>query len=403
VRRLVVRFATLEAFQSEYRRNIGNGGIFLETDVAFELREPVEVVLDLVWSDESVRLPGEVVHLRSGLERAGGVSGVAVQFLEPADVLRQRIGLIAQLPPQASFRPTEDRPRDERAVPRGRARVLARISSEHGTIRGRSVDLSSRGMLVSVKDAAPPVGGAVRIALVHPTSGEEVVVAGEVVRHLREPGGTTAIGVQFDATTTSDTLVGEFLESVQRADHARRLGSITGPIELIGLPSLLQMFSSCAERGTLSVTRAGEEGVAGFESGTLRFARLGRVRGVKAISRMFQWREGSFEFHTYLDAAEEADSPALVYGVLMEAAQQQDEWNRADRTGLPPGAILGIEPAGAVPDDASLGKVERALVDLLAAGDARIESILDSLPDFDAEIVNALQALREAGRLVVRG
>ncbi len=402
-RRLVVRFATLDAFQSEYRRNIGNGGIFVETDESFGLREPVEVVLDLVWSDESVRLPGEVVNMRSGLARAGGVSGVAVQFLEPADVLRQRIGLIAQLPLQASFRPTEARPHDERAAPRARTRVLVRISSDEGTARGRSVDLSAHGMLVSVKESPPPVGSAVRAALVHPTTSAEVVVAGEVVRHLREPGGTTAVGIHFDATTTSDTAVPEFLESLQRADHARRLGSITGPIELIGLPSLLQMFSSCAERGTLSVTRAGEDGVLGFESGTLRFARLGRTRGVKAISRMFLWREGSFEFHTYLDEGEEPDPPSLVYGVLMEAAQQQDEWNRADRTGLEPGAILGADPASVAPDDDALGKVERAILDLLAGGDARLEAILDSLSDFDADVIRALQSLREAGRVRVRG
>jgi hypothetical protein len=86
----------------------------------------------------------------------------------------------------------------------------------------------------------------------------------------------------------------------------------------------------------------------------------------------------------------------------MEAAQQQDEWNRADRTGLPPGAILGIDREAPAPDDVALGKVERALLDFLAGGEARIETILDALPDFDAEIVTALQALREAGRVSVR-
>jgi hypothetical protein len=148
------------------------------------------------------------------------------------------------------------------------------------------------------------------------------------------------------------------------------------------------------------LTRAGEEGCLGFESGTLRFARLGPVRGVKAIARMFRWQEGSFEFHTYLDETEEPDPPSLVYGVLMEAAQQHDEWNRADRSALPAGALLaacareGAEPAG---------KVEAAILDLLAAGEAPLEAVLDTLPDFDAEIVTALVGLLEAGRVRIRG
>jgi Tfp pilus assembly protein PilZ len=400
-RRLVVRFATLEAFQSEYRRNIGNGGIFIETDEAFELREYVEVVLDLSWSDESVRLPGEIVNLRRGLARAGGVPGVAVQFLEAADELRQRIGLIAQLPPQATFHPTEERPRDERSASRARARVGARIASDEGTVRGRTVDLSASGMLVSIKGTPTPVGSAVHVALVHPTTGAELAVSGRVVRHLREPGGTTALGVEFDAAGES-AAIEEFVESLHRADHARRLGAITGPIEVIGLPSLLQMFSSCAERGTLSVVRAAEEGAVGFESGTLRFARLGRARGVKAIARMFLWTEGSFEFHTYLDESEDPDPPALVYGVLMEAAQQVDEWNRADRRDLPPGVVLRPDRARIAPDDDSLGKLEVAVLDLLAAEAAPLESLLDALPDFDAEILGAVRRLLEAGWVRVR-
>jgi Tfp pilus assembly protein PilZ len=398
-----VRFATLEAFQSEYRRNLGNGGIFIETDQEFELREPVEVVLDLVWSEESVRLPGEVVNLRRGLRRAGGASGVAVQFLEPADVLRQRIGLIAQLPPQATFEPTEARPRDERAVPRGRARVLARISSEHGTLPGRSVDVSPQGVLVSVTAAPPPVGSDVRIALVHPTSLAELTLPGQVVRHMREPGGATAVGIRFDPATAAETPVADFLHGLHRADHARRLTAITGPIEVIGLPSLLQMFSSCAERGTLTVTRAGEAGRLGFATGTLRFARLGKARGVKAIARLFRWQEGHFEFHTDLDEAEEPDAPALVYGVLMEAAQQHDEWNRADRAGLPPGAVLALAGPRDAADGDAPGKLEGAILDRLAGGEASVEAILDALPDFDAEIVAALNQLREAGRVRVRG
>ena len=78
-----IHFEDSSAFQVEYDRNISNGGAFFPSDAAFELREIIEVELDLRFCSERIALEAEVVH-------AGG-GNVAVQFLLPASELRSRL------------------------------------------------------------------------------------------------------------------------------------------------------------------------------------------------------------------------------------------------------------------------------------------------------------------------
>jgi Tfp pilus assembly protein PilZ len=404
IRRLVVRFATLEAFQAEYRRNIGNGGIFVETAEEFELREVVGVVLDLVFSDAVVQLDGEVVQcVRPELSRAGGTPGVAVQFLEPAEEVRRRLGSLAALPPAPAFQGTPERPRETRAAERSRARIAARVAAKHETRRARTSNLSASGALVSLKGTPLPQGTSVRVALVHPTTGEELTLRGTVVRHEPEPAGSTAHGIRFDDSYPGDDSLRSFVESVRRADHARRLAAITGPIETVGLPNLLQMFSSSTERGMLMVARGSEEGLIAFESGSLTLARLGRVRGTKALARMFAWPAATFEFHTRPDDLPDdarSDEPTPMYGAVMEAVAQLDERNRIDRSRLPGAMRLVVNRERVAPDDDALAKVESAILDLLGAEGASVAALLDALPQPDHEILRALLALLDAGTVV---
>ncbi len=402
-RRLVVRFATLAAFQAEYRRNIGNGGIFVETAEEFELREVVGVVLDLVFSDAVVQLEGEVVQcVRPELSRAGGTPGVAVQFLEAAEEVRRRLGALAALPPAPTFAGTAERPQDTRRAERAPARIAARVAAKDGTRRARTANLSASGALVSLKGTPLPQGTSVKVALVHPTTGEELTLRGTVVRHEPEPAGTTAHGIRFDDTYPGDDSLRSFVDSVRRADHARRLAAITGPVETVGLPNLLQMFSSSTERGMLMVARGAEEGLIAFERGSLCLARLGRVRGTKALARMFAWPQATFEFHTRpedLPDDARADEPVPMYGAVMEAVAQMDELGRIDRTRLADAARLAVDGARVAPDDDALDKAEAAILDLLGAEGATVGAILDALPQPDFEILRALLALLDAGSL----
>lgn len=91
-RRVSLRFESLDAFAEQYVQNLSKGGAFVTTDEAFGMREIVQVQLDLVFIGELIPLDAEVVHCLDADTAPPGVDpGIAVQFLSPANVLRERL------------------------------------------------------------------------------------------------------------------------------------------------------------------------------------------------------------------------------------------------------------------------------------------------------------------------
>lgn len=400
-RRLTKRFVTLAEFQEEYRRNLANGGIFIETDEVFALREEIEVELDLWFGSESVQLRGEVVsQVAPVVRRAGGTPGVAIQLVEPAKMLRRRLGGLARLPLPSTFEPTESRPSDTRDGVRTDARVAAQLETAEGALEGRTRNVSRSGVLMSVDGPLLPVGSRVRLSLVHPTQGTALDVDGTVVRHAGEGGGAPAVAIRFECGDDPDTAA-RFIASLQSAEHARRLGAVGGSIQALGLPNLVQMFSSCAERGTLRVASFGQQGVIAFEGGALAYAALGPHRGLKALARIFTWKRGTFEFDNRLEPCADAGEPAAIYGVVMEALTRVDELGRLDLSQLPAGGRLRLDVEKVAALGPDLEETQSAVLDLVQAGGATVRSVVDGLPGCDAEIYAALLALRETGALEI--
>jgi Tfp pilus assembly protein PilZ len=91
-RRFSLRFETLEAFEEQYAQNLVKGGAFVPTDAVVELREIIQVDVELVFSGELLPLAAEVVHCVSADAAPPGVeAGVAVQFLDEAKALREQL------------------------------------------------------------------------------------------------------------------------------------------------------------------------------------------------------------------------------------------------------------------------------------------------------------------------
>ena len=89
-----------------------------------------------------------------------------------------------------------------------------------------------------------------------------------------------------------------FIEDVQHAEHSRSLGGIHGSLTELAPPALLTMFGAAASEGTLTLRRGSEEqGAIGFKGGLFCYARLGAVSGMKALVRLLEWKEGTFDFH----------------------------------------------------------------------------------------------------------
>lgn len=388
---LEARFDSSDVFAREYSQNISQGGVFIETEDPFELRELVVVEFVLTFIDARVQLEGEVVNVRPpGI--AGAPGGVAVQLLAQAADLRARLGPLA-----ATSQAASESDLDLRSTRRKRTRALARVGDGEHVVR--TLDLSTGGALLEMAGELPPIGETVEVSLRHPVTGDEYTIEGTVVRHHEREGELRGVGVRFDTDVMEQLGVERFVEDVQAAAHARSLGGIRGPIDQLGLASLLQMFGVSAPQGTLRVIRGNVEGSVGFDGGLLRHARVGEVTGCKALARLLRWRDGSFEFHAHLEEGEPEESPIPLDGAIFEAVHQIDELARVELPSSVTHAGLRVDRARLASEPGRLEKVEEAVVDLVAAK-FPIWRVLDVIPVSDAEIHTALRALLERGVLV---
>ncbi len=387
MRVLQVNYASSEDFEREHTANLVAGGIFINTEEPFELREPVQVKLVLDFCGEEVRLPGEVVHVVTPkMASMGGTVGVAVQVDMPAAELRRRLEPLLAAQGISAEPPKDD---GRRAAPRVEARVPARIEGADEAVEGHTRDLSQVGVLVMVPGRGVPVGEKVQVTLTHPESGETMDVEGTVARETETDGGGSALGIRFDPSEEEREAVESFVEEVQSAEHARRMGGITGDISTLGAPEIIRMFGTTAERGTLTLRQGQREGIIGFEGGLLRYVRLGIMTGMKALLRLLTWTEGSFEFHARLDPIDQPEPPLPLEAALLDAQRRLDEFGRTDRSHLP------AEAQPSVRNDAAtdhLTKLESSVLFLARAG-LTVGRIVEVIPEPDPEIYCALDLL----------
>ena len=337
---LRLRFSSAGEFERAYRQDIVRGGAFIPGEPEFGLRDAVQVWLDLAWCGESVRLDAEVVHVVPlELAWAGGTAGVAVQFELEAPELRALLERFAdpagELPkPEPPAHGDDPRVLDEDeafgaaardagealespeaydptlreiepppasrpdGLPRARRNIThvhVRVVTSLGVLEGRTSEISQSGVRVCVDGSDVPVGSRVRLTLRDPRSGDVLEVEGSVARHVPGEGTVAGLGIHFEVPDERRPEVERFVDRLWRADHARRLGGIRGAVGEVGLANLLQVLSQSSRCGTLSVSRAGEEGVVAFEDGLLRYARLGNLSGVKALVRHFLQAEARGE------------------------------------------------------------------------------------------------------------
>jgi Tfp pilus assembly protein PilZ len=447
-RQLRVEFRTEDAFRREYIDNISNGGIFIATREAFEVREPVSVALVLSANNETIALDGEVVHcVPPELASTGASPGVAIQFALDAEQIRERFGALA--PGASASLGEQGFGAGRRASPRSRLRVIVQIGIDGHWVDGRTRNISSSGVLIRLVGEPLPVGRSVQVCLTHPVTYDEIDLDGVVRRHVDT--GETCLGIEFRISETRRVEFDRFLAGLRSAEHNRHLGGIRGPIADLGMERLIKMFGGAAPFGMLTVTRMEEEGVVEIDGGLIR-AQLGRETGADAMRSLLQWPDGTFEFVARIEpgltsgdaialselfAASEADPPSV------EALDAQSELELVDIV-VPPDApgeqwvgdgLSDADPEMAadevredVPDDIpyeapiaialtdhatlsrgeaaddlpsdDFSKTEQALLDLASAG-VTIGKALEIIPEPEADVRAALTGLIAMGAVTI--
>ena len=121
------------------------------------------------------------------------------------------------------------------------------------------------------------------------------------------------------------------LENVAQARRTSQQRTMSGAIDEVPLPDLLQLFGTSKKSGVLVIRTDDDVGKIYLKKGQISFAiinDLDDVQPLKSLYRMLTWAKGLFD----LDPPEEREFPnemnSSVQEVLMEGMRQLDEFNR---------------------------------------------------------------------------
>jgi hypothetical protein len=254
--------------------------------------------------------------------------------------------------------PTSPAPR-----PGGRSFVLRFISgkyqggefplaSEKPIIVGRSSDLDMVLIedMVSRKHARISMqGDQIWIEDLGSTNG--TFVNGEKIKRARlKEGDRVLIGTSIlkliaaDAPRDASDARRE-LENVAQARRTSQQRTMSGSIEEVPLPDLLQLFGTSKKSGVLVIRTEDDVGRIFLKKGIVAFAvinDLDDVQPTKSLYRMLTWEKGLFD----LDPPEEREFPnemnASVQELLIEGMRQLDELNRITVDLPEPGARVSV-------------------------------------------------------------
>lgn len=205
---------------------------------------------------------------------------------------------------------------------------------------GRSSDLDMVLVedMVSRKHARIAMGGeGIMIEDLGSTNG--TFVNGEKVKKAKlKEGDRVLIGTSILKVVAADQAAAAGgdakanLENVAAARRTSQVRTMSGSLQEVPLPDLLQLFGTSKKSGVL-VLRTDEQDVGKIflRKGNIYFASINDnddVPPVKACYRMLTWEAGSFDLDPPDDRQFPDEVDLTVAEVLMEGMRQLDEFNR---------------------------------------------------------------------------
>ncbi len=187
----------------------------------------------------------------------------------------------------------------------------------------------------------------------------------------------------------------------QRQARGEEAPRMTGNLEEIPLPDLLQLFGTSRKDGVLVIRTESRIGRIYLNKGLIHFANIEgqpELPPIKSVYRMLGWRQGLFELDPPSTQQFENPVDAHVQEVLMEGFRQQDELNELKQK-LP---ALESRLMLKTPLEAPLHELEPTHLDLLqtALNSPSLEAVFDRSPHTDLETAQILMDLMKRGYLM---
>lgn len=177
---------------------------------------------------------------------------------------------------------------------------------------------------------------------------------------------------------------------------------MSGAIEEIPLPDLIQLLTTSRKSGALIINNGYSVGKIFFRKGSLYFASINddfAVTPQKAMFRMLTWTSGMFELDPTAEIKPEKEMTESPEALLMEGMRQLDEFQEMQAR-LPP---LGSPLAVPTPLAGKLRDLTPSELDVfqLVLDHGSVQKVLDSFPGSDLDAAQSLQTLLKKEFIIV--
>ncbi len=220
-------------------------------------------------------------------------------------------------------------------------------------------------------------------------------VNGEKIKrsHLKE-GDRVLIGTSILKVVIRDDASNGAVRRPQQDNRGGAGKTMSGAIDEIPLPDLLQLLGTSKKSGILVVQSDEDVGKIVMRKGTIVFASINDLEEVpplKSIYRILTWTTGTFSLEPYDEAPIEGEIEVSVQEVLMEGLRQIDELNNL-RHRLPDldARVLLVHPL-----QAPLRALSASELDVLqlAVNFGHVATILNKSPATDLDTAQILLKL----------
>lgn len=123
----------------------------------------------------------------------------------------------------------------------------------------------------------------------------------------------------------------EIRSMMEKASWNRATSPMSGRIDEVPLPDLLQLFSTSKKNGVMVIKNGEHEGKIYLRNGKIYYASIDddhELGPQKAFSRLISWKDGFFELHASSNEKFVIELDETTEGLLMDAMRELDEFGR---------------------------------------------------------------------------
>jgi pSer/pThr/pTyr-binding forkhead associated (FHA) protein len=287
--------------------------------------------------------------------------------------------------------------RPNREIVIGRSSDLDMVLVEDMVSR-KHAKIVTDGRGVSIQDLGSTNGTFVngeKIRNMQLKDGDRILVGTSIIKLVATSGEARAPAVSLSEIEA---------RSKMQVTASRRAApkSMSGNIEEIPLPDLLQLLSTSRKSGVLVLRSEWGTGRLHLRKGQIYFANIDESFDVsprKAMFRMMTWNQGLFELEPPDERRVMEELQDSTEALLMEGMRQLDEFKELSPK-LPPLVAEVSVPTPLAPRLRDLSPDHLDVIQI-ALGGATVQAILDQSRQTDLDTATAMLSLLERGYLVV--